>query len=801
MLANLAALSNIPHDDDEPVEEGAEGIEVDKEAEEAPLVLDEAEQDYSSLLIPPSEPLAGEQGEEFVLDIGPIPTGDGQDLQGEEEVALRVESEGDVSEDDESRPTTPGVSGERRDRWVDGDYRPRLYYEGGKLKRRRNRTVLSCTECHKHCDRNIPCSRCIKRGVPSMCRMDTPTIPQRKRRKPNDEVPVNYELGLRVQALESLIRSGGTVDADAASAAAMETIMHATRAANNGQPEAAHALQQLSQSAAAGLGIGGMSQDAQSSLLLDVLQQSETQQPDDGSVSEMRATWSAVPAAPAESSLQVEQAFEEDQAAQKLNIALPVLLDDSGKAYLPPTVKYAEKKLREESLFSYETLPVEGYTPFLESGTKFAYGEDSQAIKRNHVAAIQAMSTTGGLRLAATFLSRFPVVTTAQRSIYIPNPTTDEDVAVLRDAGLDIKMFRFHDLKTGMVDWEGMRDDLQQAPARSVVLLHVSGSIPTGAELTAAQWRLLTALLQERRLIPLVVMAFQGLTTGDAGRDAQPLRFMVHENLPVVLVQSFEAMMGLYTDSPAIVSVPTLSIEDRDRIDSQLRNIARSMYARPSAWGALLANAVLSDTKLYAAWLGEIKAQFERLRSVREKLFELLANKLKTPGTWSYLKRISGMYCSILLPQAQLDALTSKRNIHILPDGCISLGCFNNSQKIDMFARALDYVVREGIREAEEQQAQALAMELALQAAKEQQEREEAEATAAAAAAEAAAAQAEDALLMEASIQNAIDAQRVEEEEESRREEEARLLEEQVRKAAERAEIARQAELILATIE
>lgn len=270
--------------------------------------------------------------------------------------------------------------------------------------------------------------------------------------------------------------------------------------------------------------------------------QSESQQPDDGSVSEMRATWSAVPAAPAESSVQVEQAFEEDQAAQKLNIALPVLLDDSGKAYLPPTVKYAEKKLREESMFSYETLPVEGYTPFLESGTKFAYGEESQAIKRNHVAAIQAMSTTGGLRLAATFLSRFPIVTTAQRSIYIPTPTTDEDVAVLRDAGLDIKMYRFHDLKTGMVDWEGMRDDLQQAPARSVVLLHVSGSIPTGAEPTAAQWRLLTALLQERHLIPLVIMAFQGLTTGDAGRDAQPLRFMVHENLPVVLVQSFEAV-------------------------------------------------------------------------------------------------------------------------------------------------------------------------------------------------------------------------------------------------------------------
>lgn len=85
------------------------------------------------------------------------------------------------------------------------------------------------------------------------------------------EVPVNYELSMRVQALESLIRSGSTMDNNTAQNVAMETIMHATRAANNGQPEAANALAQLTQTA--NLGLSGMSQDAQSTLLLDVLQQ------------------------------------------------------------------------------------------------------------------------------------------------------------------------------------------------------------------------------------------------------------------------------------------------------------------------------------------------------------------------------------------------------------------------------------------------------------------------------------------------------------------------------------------------
>lgn len=189
----------------------------------------------------------------------------------------------------------------------------------------------------------------------------------------------------------------------------------------------------------------------------------------------------------------------------------------------------------------------------------------------------------------------------------------------------------------------------------------------------------------------------------------------------------------------------------------------------------------------------------DRLRSVREKLYDTIANKLKTPGTWTHLKRAAGMYCSLLLPPGQVEALTQKRQVHLLRDGCISLGCLD-AQKIEYLSRSVDWVVREGIREAEEQQAQSLAMELALQAAKEQQAREEAEARAAAEEAEAAAAQAEDALLIEASIQSAMEAQRVADEEETRQQEEQQELEDQVRKAAERAEIARQAELILATI-
>ncbi|KAL7424869.1 aspartate transaminase aat1 [Cryptotrichosporon argae] len=632
--------------------------------------------------------------------------------------------------------------------------------------------------------------------------MEAPAHPiRKKRRRIVTDVPIDYELSLRVQALESLIRSGSSMDADAASSAAMETIMHATRAANSGQQEAVNALAQLT-SASSGLGIGGMSQDAQSSLLLDVLQQlsaasmGRPTEDDSPNHIEMRETWSSVPAAAPERTVTVDAAFSEDNAAAKVNASIPGFLDENGKAFIPPTVRHVDKILRAESML-LEATPIEGHAGFLDVGTRFAYGEDSAAYKNKRISAIQAVSLTGAIRLAATFVSRFPPSLT--RSIYVPEPTAEEDQTALRDAGLDIKYYRYLDGKTGAVDWSALKDDLSAAPPRSAVLLHVSGSLPTGVELTAPQWRLMTALLQERQLIPLVVMAFQGLTSGDTNRDAQPVRFMVHESVPVVLAQSFEAMTGLYVDSPAIVSVPTRDTDDRDRVNSQLRAIARSMYTRPSPWGAKITHTLLSDAKLYPAWLNEIKAMSERLRSVRDKLYDRIVNRLKTPGSWMHIKRAGGMYCTTLLPPAQVEALAARRHVHILPDGCVSLACLDGP-KIDALARGIDAVVREAIREAEEQAAQMAAMEAALEAARIQQAREDAEAEAAAAAAAEEAAREEDAAQLEASIRSAMEAQKREEEEERRREEETRLLEDQVRKAAERAEIERRAEQIIATI-
>ncbi|KAG7528669.1 hypothetical protein FFLO_06000 [Filobasidium floriforme] len=402
--------------------------------------------------------------------------------------------------------------------------------------------------------------------------------------------------------------------------------------------------------------------------------------------------WSQVPQAIPETNQQVANSFMTDLGHNKLNLGLSGFRQDDGSIFVPPTTRSIERSMHMRGGLSHDALPIEGHAPFLELGLKFAYGKDGHAFKDGRIAAVQAMSLTGALRIGATFLSRFPAAS-APKAIYIPNPTVEEEAFAIRDSGLEINLYRFFDRRTGGVDWDGMREDIRNAPEQSIILLHVGGSTPTGAELSTAQWRLITEVIKQRRHIPFCIMEYQGLSSGNVDRDAQPLRTMAHKRIPLVLAQTFDAAMGLYSDSPTIVSVVTNVSADKPRIESQLRAISRTMHAHPPPWGAHVVANILGNETVYANWSQEVKAMADRLKSIRDKLFDQLTNRLKTPGNWSHIRKTQGMYCTTLLTPEQLQVLGYREHVHLLPDGCFSLGCLN-AAKIEQLARAIDNVIR-----------------------------------------------------------------------------------------------------------
>lgn len=68
----------------------------------------------------------------------------------------------------------------------------------------------------------------------------------------------------------------------------------------------------------------------------------------------------------------------------------------------------------------------------------------------------------------------------------------------------------------------------------------------------------------------------------------------------------------------------------------------------------------------------------DRIITMREKLYTMLQNDLKTPGEWSHVKSQIGMFSFTGLKPEQVDALAQKAHIYMTRDGRISMAALNN---------------------------------------------------------------------------------------------------------------------------
>lgn len=60
-----------------------------------------------------------------------------------------------------------------------------------------------------------------------------------------------------------------------------------------------------------------------------------------------------------------------------------------------------------------------------------------------------------------------------------------------------------------------MIDDLRNATAGSVVLLHTCAHNPTGVDPTLDQWKIIAEVCRERQLYPFFDTAYQGFVSGN----------------------------------------------------------------------------------------------------------------------------------------------------------------------------------------------------------------------------------------------------------------------------------------------
>ncbi|MDH4565861.1 aspartate/tyrosine/aromatic aminotransferase [Pseudomonas sp. BN414] len=395
--------------------------------------------------------------------------------------------------------------------------------------------------------------------------------------------------------------------------------------------------------------------------------------------------FSAVEMAPRDPILGLNEAFNADTRADKINLGVGVYYNEQGRIPLLRAVAEAEKA-RIEAHAPRGYLPIEGIASYDQAVQKLLFGADSELLAQGRVVTTQAVGGTGALKTGADFLKRL----LPNAVVAISDPSWENHRALFEAAGFPVQNYRYYDAATNGVNRAGLLEDLKALPARSVVVLHACCHNPTGVDLELEDWKAVLEVLREREHVPFLDIAYQGFGAG-IDEDAFAVRLFAESGLQFFVSSSFSKSFSLYGERVGALSVVTNSKEEAGRVLSQVKRVIRTNYSNPPTHGATVVASVLNSPELRAMWEGELGEMRTRIHSMRLAMVEQLAAQ-GAKRDFSFVARQRGMFSYSGLTAEQVERLKNEFGIYAVSTGRICVAALNKSN-LESITRAITQVL------------------------------------------------------------------------------------------------------------
>jgi aromatic-amino-acid transaminase len=381
--------------------------------------------------------------------------------------------------------------------------------------------------------------------------------------------------------------------------------------------------------------------------------------------------------------LSLNEDFQKDPRKDKINLSIGIYFDDAGFIPMLDSVRQAELAVVADA-GARPYLPIEGAANFRSAVQALLFGAANPVLART--VTIQSVGSSGGLKVGADFIKcYFPA-----SAVHMSDPTWDNHRAVFEGAGLEVKSYPYYDAATGGLDFAGMLAAINELAPQSVVLLHACCHNPTGVDLTRAQWLELIPVLQARRLLPFLDLAYQGYGDG-IEEDCFAIRALADAGLSFFVANSFSKNMSLYGERCGGLSVVCPDAAQAANVLGQLKFTIRRNYSNPPMHGGQVVARVLTTPALRSQWEGEVTAMRERIQAMRQALYSVLSAKL--PGRdFDYFLTQRGMFAYTGLSPAQVDRLKDEFGVYILRSGRMCIAGLNSSN-VEATAQAMAAVL------------------------------------------------------------------------------------------------------------
>ena len=399
----------------------------------------------------------------------------------------------------------------------------------------------------------------------------------------------------------------------------------------------------------------------------------------------MSAIFGAVEMAPRDPILGLTEGFNADTRTTKVNLGVGVYYDDNGKIPLLGAVRAAEK-VRLEAAPARGYQPIEGLAAYNNAVQGLLFGAASPITAAGRAITVEALGGTGALKVGADFLKRlYP-----QSRVVISDPSWENHRALFENTGFAVDNYTYYDPATRGVDFAGMKASLTALPANTIVVLHACCHNPTGADITAAQWREVVDIVRAQGLVAFIDMAYQGFADG-IKPDAIALDLFAASGLQFVVSSSFSKSFSLYGERVGALTIVTAGKDESARVLSQVKRVIRTNYSNPPTHGGAVVAAVLSSPELRQQWEDELAGMRERIRAMRNSLVD----KLTAAGAtgFEFIKVQRGMFSYTGLSAAQVERLKNEFGIYAVSTGRICVAALN-TRNIDYVARAIATVIK-----------------------------------------------------------------------------------------------------------
>ena len=330
---------------------------------------------------------------------------------------------------------------------------------------------------------------------------------------------------------------------------------------------------------------------------------------------------------------------------------------------------------------------MDGLKSYNQATQALILGQNSSARHAGRAVTIQTLGGSGALKVGADFLKKyFP-----ESDIWVSQPTWENHIAIFNGAGINSHFYRYFDAASNGVDIEGMLQDLEQLPAKAIVLLHPCCHNPTGADLTPDEWDQVIAVLKQRDLIPFLDIAYQGFGQG-LEQDAYAIRALDQSGMNFIVSNSFSKIFSLYGERIGGLTFVCDDQATAQKVLGQLKATVRRIYSSPPTTGALIVDQVLNDAALTETWQAELQEMRERIIRMRQILNEKLSHAVPERD-FSYLVKQQGMFSYTGLSAEQVDILKDQYAIYLLRSGLICAAGLN-LKNIDYVANSIAEVIK-----------------------------------------------------------------------------------------------------------